>query len=85
MPSHEPEVTFIATITQRARGVYLASASENRDGLEEWEAFSTVAAAKRWCAKWCGVDRLCWEERRRDGHWPGWFAEHGVTEADPDA
>lgn len=59
------------SVHRRQRGVYLASWLENVNGTEEWDAFATEAAAKRWCAEAVERKRLPWIENR-----PGlWFAD----------
>lgn len=51
---------YRAWIMQRARGVYLAHCSEDQHGTEEWDAFPTEQAARRWCSEWCQRSRLPW-------------------------
>jgi hypothetical protein len=55
-------------VWKRARGVYLAS-WWCTDGKGNFEAFSTAAAAKRWCASVVGRERLSF---RSQGS--GWWA-----------
>lgn len=49
-------------ITHMRRGIWLCQGKEDQDGTEEWDAYGTFAAAKRWCANYCGVERLSWKE-----------------------
>lgn len=49
-----------ASISQRARGVYLLHCVEDRYGTDDWDAFSTVAAAKRRAAEWFERSSLPW-------------------------
>jgi hypothetical protein len=59
-----PEIPVIlsAYIVHMRRGIWLCHCSEDRDGTEGWDAFGTLAAAKRWCATYCGQQRLSWTE-----------------------
>jgi hypothetical protein len=71
----EIPVTLTATIAHRRRGIWLCNCSEDEHGTEEWDAYGTLAEAKRWCAEWCGVKRLRWTE-----YAPGaWIAQTTTT------
>jgi hypothetical protein len=64
-------------ITQRARGIYLVHGMEDTHGTEEWDALSTLSAAKRWGWNYVGR-RVRYEEIRKPGHWPQWRIEADV-------
>jgi hypothetical protein len=52
-------------ITRRQRGIWLAHCMEDRDGTEEWDAFPTLAEAKRWGRAYLtefNAAALRWEE-----------------------
>lgn len=54
--------SYSATIIRRHRGVYLASYTEHVDGIEDFDAYPTLAQAKRWVAQETGLGRrLRWE------------------------
>lgn len=71
----------IARVTQRARGVYLASVSVE-DADTEWDAFPTEAKAKRWCAKTLDRHRLPWVSASKPGYYPAWVAYLGAMAED---
>lgn len=56
------ECVHTARIQQRGRGVYLAHVTEDENGEESYDAFSTLAAAKRYCAEWFERKILPWEK-----------------------
>ena len=70
-------IVYMASIVRRQRGIWLANWSEDQYGTEEWDAFPTLAEAKRWCVEGCG-GRLEWrqDEQGRAMH----FGERQVIE-----
>lgn len=79
---NDSTTTYSFSITQRARGIWLANWSEDRDGEEGWDAFSTLAAAKRWCADKIDRRRLPWEDNSLPGYWPMFYAQVQIPDGE---
>jgi len=70
MPTTE-EVTAWGSVSRRRPGIWLANRGHAGSGEEDWDAFGTEAAARRWVRAWCeGLGAFRWEPR--DPKRPGW-------------
>lgn len=53
---------YSCTIIRRCRGIYLVSYN-NMDGVEDFDAYPTLAEAKRWAVEETGLGRrLRWKQ-----------------------
>jgi len=60
-------LNIVARHRGRRRPIYLAAWQETVDGNYDYDAFHTLAEAKRWCLAVCGRKRATWVEHKDDG------------------
>lgn len=65
---HAEPPTFSGGVMRRARGVWLADVTNHDTGDQEFDAFPTEAAARRWVRDYMGDDvRVVWTQM--EGGW----------------
>jgi hypothetical protein len=70
----EREQVGYGSVQRRSRGVYLARCADDAGNFDECDAFSTLAAAKRW-VKESGDETWTWGRWERDPAADAWYCQ----------